>query len=159
MNGAFTRLVLSVIRIFWVRATECMCAQTRPRLYTHIRNSFGGMESEPVLTPRKNPLYLKKFSPEEYWTHDAASSRTTSPPHYQRAIAAPIHTHKQGQSCFQKAITSSQKVCHKVHTCSDPLWVPPKAHVHETVPPKAHVRRNLRQTTDITIRRKTLWRQ
>ena len=42
------------------------------------------MESEPTLTPReKNPLYRKKISPEEDRTHDAASSRTASPTHYQ----------------------------------------------------------------------------
>ena len=31
----------------------------------------------------------KKFSPEEDWTRDAASGRTASPTHYQRAIPAP----------------------------------------------------------------------
>ena len=46
------------------------------------------MESEPMLTPRKNPLNRKKFSPEEDRTQDAASSRTASPTHYQRAIPA-----------------------------------------------------------------------
>ena len=46
------------------------------------------MESEPMLTPRgKSPLQ-EKFSPEEDRTHDAASSRTVSPTHYQRAIPA-----------------------------------------------------------------------
>ena len=32
----------------------------------------------------------KKFSPEEDRTHNAASSRTASPTHYQRATAAPL---------------------------------------------------------------------
>ena len=46
----------------------------------------GGVESEPMLTPReKSPLPGKKFSPEEGRTHDAASSRTERPTHYQRA--------------------------------------------------------------------------
>ena len=51
---------------------------------------FFVMESEPMLTPRgKNPL-PEKFSPEEDRTHDAASSRTAIPTHYQRAIPAPL---------------------------------------------------------------------
>ena len=49
-------------------------------VYTLIRKSFGGMESEPMLTPtEKSPLPEKKFSSEEDRTHDAASSRTASP--------------------------------------------------------------------------------
>ena len=43
------------VRIFWVRAMECMCAQTS--VYTLIRKSFRGMESETRLTLRgKSPL-------------------------------------------------------------------------------------------------------
>ena len=49
------------------------------------------MESEPMLTPRENPLYRKKFSPEEDRTHDSASSSTASPTHYQRVIPAPVN--------------------------------------------------------------------
>ena len=49
------------VRIFWVRAIECTCAQTRPRFNTLIRKSVWGMESEPILTPRgKSPLPEKK---------------------------------------------------------------------------------------------------
>ena len=45
-----------------------------------------------MLTQReKSPVPEKIFS-EEDRTHDAASSRTASPTHYQRAIAAPKHT-------------------------------------------------------------------
>ena len=64
-------------------AMECMCAQTI------IRKNFGGMESEPMLAPREKSPLLEEFSPEEYGTHGAASSRTASPSHYQRAILAP----------------------------------------------------------------------
>ena len=46
------------------------------------------MESEPILTARKNPLYRIKLSSEEDRTHNAVSSRTASPTHYQRAIPA-----------------------------------------------------------------------
>ena len=42
-----------------------------------------------MLTPKENPLYQKKFSSEEDRTHDAASSRTASPTHCQRAVPAP----------------------------------------------------------------------
>ena len=67
---------------------ECMCAQTRPGFILSSERVFWGKESEPMLTPRENPLYLKKFSSEEDRTHDAASSRTASPRHCQRANPA-----------------------------------------------------------------------
>ena len=45
------------VRIFWVRAMKCMCAQTRPRFILSYERVFGGMEFEPMLTPReKSPL-------------------------------------------------------------------------------------------------------
>ena len=54
------------VRIFWVCAMECMCAQTRPWVYTLIRKGFEGMESETMLTPReKSPLpeAQRRFEP------------------------------------------------------------------------------------------------
>ena len=56
---------------------------------TLVRKSFGGKESEPMLTPREKSLLPEHFSPEEDWTHDAASSRTVSPTQYQWAIPIP----------------------------------------------------------------------
>ena len=45
------------VRIFWVRAMKCMCAQTRPRFILSSERVRGGMEFEPMLTPReKSPL-------------------------------------------------------------------------------------------------------
>ena len=45
------------VRIFWVRAMKCMCAQTRPQFILSSERVFGGMEFEPMLTPReKSPL-------------------------------------------------------------------------------------------------------
>ena len=45
------------VRIFWVRVMKCMCAQTRPRFILSSERVFGGMEFEPMLTPReKSPL-------------------------------------------------------------------------------------------------------
>ena len=36
---------------------KCMCAQTRPRFILSSEGVFGGMEFEPMLTPReKSPL-------------------------------------------------------------------------------------------------------
>ena len=61
--------------IFEVRAMEYMCAQTRPRFILSSR----GMESEPMLTPREESPLPETISSEEDRTHNAASSRTTSP--------------------------------------------------------------------------------
>ena len=45
------------VRIFWVRAMKCMCAQTRPRFILSSERVLGGMEFEPMLTPsEKSPL-------------------------------------------------------------------------------------------------------
>ena len=66
-----------------------MCAQTRSRFTFSSERVLGGMESEPMLTPREKSPLLVKFSPEEDSTHDATSNRTASPTHYQRAIPAP----------------------------------------------------------------------
>ena len=82
------------VRTFGVRAMECMCALTRPRSILSSERVWGegvGVESELMLTPRgKALLPEKKISSEEDRTHDAATSRTVSPTHYQRAIPVPI---------------------------------------------------------------------
>ena len=45
------------VRIFGVHAMKCMCAQTRPRFILSSERVFGGMEFEPMLTPReKSPI-------------------------------------------------------------------------------------------------------
>ena len=44
------------IRMFWVRAMKCMCAQTRPRFILSSKTVFWGMEFEPMLTPREKSL-------------------------------------------------------------------------------------------------------
>ena len=61
-------------------------------LYSHPKEFLGGMEFEPMLTPReKSPL--PKNSPEEDRTRDAVDSE---PKHYQRAIPAPASDFKTG---------------------------------------------------------------
>ena len=73
------------VRIFWVRAMQCMYAQTRPRFILSPEGVFGGMEFEPMLTPReKSPL--PKMSPEEDRTRDAVDSE---PKHYQLSYSGP----------------------------------------------------------------------
>ena len=58
-----------------------------PRFILSSERVLGGMESEPMLTPRgKNPP-PEKISPKKDQTHDAASSKTASF-HYQGAIPA-----------------------------------------------------------------------
>ena len=59
-------------------------------LYSHPKE-FGSMKSEPMFTPReKSPLAGKKFSSQEDRTHDAVSSRTASPIHYQVSYSGPL---------------------------------------------------------------------
>ena len=61
---------------------KCMYAQTRPRFILSSEGVLGGMEFEPMLTPReKSPL--PKVSPEEDRTHDAVDSE---PKYYQLSI-------------------------------------------------------------------------
>ena len=56
---AFTRLAYEC-RDLWVRAMECMSAQTRPRFLLSSERILGGMESEPMLIPtEKNPFYRR----------------------------------------------------------------------------------------------------
>ena len=64
---------------------KCMCAQTRPRFILSSEGVLGGMEFEPMLTPReKSPL--PKMSPEEDRTCDAVDSE---PKHYQLSYSGP----------------------------------------------------------------------
>ena len=57
-------------------------------VYILIQKSFGGMESELMVTQSEKFSLLEKFSQEEDGTHNAESSRTASPTHHQRAIPA-----------------------------------------------------------------------
>ena len=62
-----------------------VCAQTRPWFILSSEGVFGGMEFEPMLTPReKSPL--PKMSPEEDRTRDAVDSE---PKHYQLRYSGP----------------------------------------------------------------------
>ena len=94
------------VRAFWVRAMECMCAQARRRFILSSERVLGGMELEPMLTPReKSPLPEKSLQrrTEPTTLHQAGhraqhttikqdtepntlpSSRTPSPTHYHQA--------------------------------------------------------------------------
>ena len=61
------------VRIFWVRAMKCMCAQTKPRFILSSERVLGGMEFEPMLTPREKIPSTGKFpqrriEPATLWT-------------------------------------------------------------------------------------------
>ena len=74
---------------------KCMYAQTRPRFILSFEGVFGGMEFEPMLTPReKSPL--PKMSPEEDRTRDTVDSE---PKHYQLSYSGPptSQINQQGQ--------------------------------------------------------------
>ena len=79
-------------------------------VYTLIRKSFWGFESEPMLTPREKSSLPEKFSPEEDQTHDAASSRTASPTHNQLSYSGPskIIQNKTAQGKHLNAFSSSR---------------------------------------------------
>ena len=69
---------------------------------------FLGKESEPVLTPRKKSPLPEKISSEEDRTHDAASSRTASPTHYQLSYSDPASVqsrrHRDWQTPMQRPV-------------------------------------------------------
>ena len=83
------------------RRTLCLCSHASS--FTECRDpdihilllllrslaiSLGGMESDPMLTPREKSSQREQKISEEGRTHDARSMRTASPTHYQRAIPA-----------------------------------------------------------------------
>ena len=84
------------IRIFWVRAMECMCTQIRPRFILSPKKVLGKWSQNQCKLQGKNPLYRENPPPppppptEENRTHDAASSRTASPTPYPTPIPAHV---------------------------------------------------------------------
>ena len=73
---------------------KCMYAQTRPRFILSSEGVLGGMEFEPMLTPReKSPL--PKMSPEEDRTRDAVDSEGQS-------LLTPLQC---GLLCFFRAVS------------------------------------------------------
>ena len=69
-----------------------------------------------MLTPRENsPLPKKKSSLEEDRTHDAASSRTVSPTHYQLSYSGPTETDERGRTA--KVCGSRERRRGVVSTC------------------------------------------
>ena len=74
------------VRIFWVHAMKYMYARTRPWFILSSEGVFGGMEFEPMLTPREK-FPLPKMSPEEDRTRNAVDSE---PKHYQLNYSGPV---------------------------------------------------------------------
>ena len=81
------------VRIFWVRAMECMCAKTRPRFILSSERVWGDGVRIHVSSKAKIPS-TGKTSPqrriEPTTRHHAA---TTNPTYYQRANPAPTPNH------------------------------------------------------------------
>ena len=64
-----------------------------------------------MLTPReKSPLPGKFFSKEDR-THNAASSRTVSPTHYQRAIPAPSEFKSNKCMNIEQTLGMALQIC------------------------------------------------
>ena len=122
------------VRIFWVCAMKCMCAQTRPRFILSFERVFGGMEFEPMLTPREKshmqdsewaqlttnwaipPLVLLYIATSFQHRHDNALSlgqswsteeiRFPSPIlNLARALPTPIHEHSSQTKTLNKMST------------------------------------------------------
>ena len=66
---AFTRLGHERQNLLSLCDEMHICSQTRPRFILSSKRVFGGMEFEPMLTPREKSLY-QKISPEEDRTRD-----------------------------------------------------------------------------------------
>ena len=60
-----------------------------------------------MLTPRAKPPLPQKFSSEQDQTHNAASCRTASPTHYQRAIPAPHSRYERNCKIVKKVLFGS----------------------------------------------------
>ena len=71
-----------------------------------------------MLTPSEKFLLPKKFSPEKDRTHNAASSRTASPTHYQKqTIPAPVELTKRSlRNSGSHFLDCKQNVKHTKYT-------------------------------------------
>ena len=74
------------VRIFWVRAMECMCAQTSPRFILSFERVLGNGVRTHVSSKGK---ILSTGGWEEGWTCDTTSCRTANPTHYQQSYSLP----------------------------------------------------------------------
>ena len=88
-----------------------MCAQTRPRFILSSEGVLGGIELEPMLTPReKSPL--PKMSPEEDRTRDAVDSE---PKHYQLSYSGPAEPFEPCRKLYCEEGTLAQRAATPVH--------------------------------------------
>ena len=92
-----------------------------------------------------NSLNRKKMSSEEDRTHDAVSSGTTSPRHYQRAIPAPTHD-----------AVSSRTASPTHYQRATPA---PKKHLTTRPGDRSREDRSRQGTTGEAIPRQGVWRQ
>ena len=99
-----------------------VCVHRIDSVYALIWKSFGGMKSEPVLTPRARSPLPEKFSPEEDRTCAAASHRTVSTEHSQWAIPAQ-KAWIEPRSFALKAIASTTRLTWQVNVMLDVLFM------------------------------------
>ena len=84
------------VRIFWVSAMKCMCAQTRPRFILSTESIFWGMELiEPMLTPREKIPSTGKFpqrriEPATLWTVSPNTTDELFRPPYRGLCMMPL---------------------------------------------------------------------
>ena len=98
------------VRIFWVRAMKCMYAQTRPRFILSSEGVLGGMEFEPMLTPReKSPL--PKMSPVE--------DRIREPKHYQLSYSGPMTCFCRKRGRTNSFLVHCRKLTSQFSSCSN----------------------------------------
>ena len=71
-----------------VQCNACVC-RLDLGLHFHLKK-FGGNGVRTHVNSKGKMPSTRKISPEEYRTHDAASSRTVRPSYYQQAIPAPF---------------------------------------------------------------------
>ena len=112
------------VRIFWVRAMKCMCAQTRPQSILSSERVFWGMEFEAMLTPREKIPCTGKFpqrriEPATLWT---VSPTTTN------ELFRPLHTvfNRTWANVCSKNICYChewQKVCSNLKKNKTPLQI------------------------------------
>ena len=82
----------------------------RPQFILSSERVFGEWSQNPCYLQGKKSHLLEKFSPEDDRTHVAASNRTVSPTHYQRAILAPVGQYVRYSFVWESSIWQRLRV-------------------------------------------------
>ena len=117
------------VRIFWVRAMECMCAQTRPRFILSSKRTLGNGVRTHVDSKRKT---FSTGGSEEGLIHDATSHRTASPTHYRLSYSGP-HCHpNQSNTLHTELFRSPLSPKSTQHTTDWAIPVPTVTQINPT---------------------------